>query len=814
MSLKLKLIAFCAALGLIPLIIVGTFSVELASNALSAQAFGQLESVRDSKKKNLQDLVEKWFHEATLFSNVKEIYSTVGLIGEYTMENEIPGKRLNVDSPEYQELHQYATPPFKPFVETLGYDDAILINDYGRVIYTYKKQKDLGADLKKGQYRNSSLARAFNRAVKGETVFADFEPYAPLNNEPVAFVCAPVHSHAGDIQGVIALRIPLKEINSIMTLRTGMGYTGESYLVGADFLMRSDSELYPLFRSVKTSFANPDNGKVESDAVKLALEGKSSTAIMPNKSGMDMLTAYTPIQIGESRWALISEIQKEEAFQAVSQLRLAALAISAVTAIFVCVSSIIFLNRTIVTPLKRIENFVSQITSGDFKVELEGRFKSEIKNLADGIQAMVGELKNKLGFSQGVLDGMTVPCLISDTDANISYINEQLCMLLESGTSCANWIGRPVKELLQAPAGEKGILTTCLENKTPVLNVERRWKTKQGNFRDVRIDAAPLYDLDGELIGGFAIIVDLTDIKAKEEKIREQNAVMVEITEKARTISQYLTRGASEIEHQVDQVSSNTDKQFERIEYSSQAITEMNQTLMNSAQNAENAAEQAKNTRSRAEGGMQTMTETSVAIKQLQSLSDIVKDNMHTLGEHSESIGGIIGVINDIADQTNLLALNAAIEAARAGEAGRGFAVVADEVRKLAEKTMQSTREVEEAIKRIQISARNNIENTDMTVQAVEHASGLVQQSVGAFKEISEMSVDTATEIMRIAEATEQQSSAHDQIHASVEDLKRLADDTRNDMRGSAKSITSLSRTAQELEKLIDRLSSAGGMQE
>ncbi|MFW5498639.1 MULTISPECIES: methyl-accepting chemotaxis protein [unclassified Maridesulfovibrio] len=811
MSLKLKLITFCVAIGLIPLIVVGTLSVNMASNALSAQAFGQLESVRDAKKKNLQDLVNKWFHEVKLFSNVKEVYNAVGLIGEYALEYEIPGQPLDITSDEYKEVHQYAATPFIPFVKTLGYDDAILINDYGRVLLSIKKEKDLGADLKKGQYKNTNLARAFEKAVKGEIVFADFEPYAPMGGAPIAFICAPVRSHAGDIQGVVALRIPLKEINSIMTLRTGMGETGESYLVGPDFLMRSDSELNP-DRSVSSSFENPDKGRVQSVAVKLALEGKSNTDIIEDVNDNDHLVAYTPIEIGKKRWALISEIHKEEAFKAVTTLRTFALIISGITAIIVVLVTLIFLRSSILGPLERIETFVTSIAGGEFKASLEGKFKSEIKKLADGIQAMVAELKNKLGFSQGMLDGMTVPCLISDTKANISYINQPLCELLESGKSCESWIGRPVKDLLQAPTGEKGILTRCLDERHPIVNIERRLKTKKDNYRDVRIDAAPLYDLDNELIGGFAIIIDLSDMKAKEEQINEQHKVMVEITEKAQSISKYLTKGASEIETQVDQVSTNTEKQFDRIEYSSQAITEMNQTLLNSVTNAENAADQAKQTRVRAEDGMQTMTETSVAIDQLQSLSDTVKNNMHKLGEQSQSIGGIIGVINDIADQTNLLALNAAIEAARAGEAGRGFAVVADEVRKLAEKTMQSTREVEEAIKGIQDSAKSNIENTDQTVEAVEHASELVEKSVQAFQEISGMSVDTATEIEKIAQATDQQSEAHDQIHKSVEDLKMLAGDTKSDMQESAKSITSLARTAQELEKLIERLSNAAGI--
>ncbi|WP_320175630.1 methyl-accepting chemotaxis protein [Maridesulfovibrio sp.] len=811
MSLKLKLITFCVAIGLIPLLVVGTLSVNMASNALSAQAFGQLESVRDAKKKNLQDLVDKWFHEVKLFSNVKEVYNAVGLIGEYALEYEIPGQPLNVTSEEYKEVHQYAATPFIPFVKTLGYDDAILINDYGRVLFSIRKEKDLGADLKNGQYKSTNLAQAFKKAVKGEIVFADFEPYAPMGGTPVAFVCAPVRSHAGDVQGVVALRIPQNEINSIMSLRSGMGKTGESYLVGPDFLMRSDSELNP-DRTINNSFKNQHKGRIESAAVKLALEGKSNTDLMKSSHDIEQLVAYAPIEIGKTRWALISEIHKEEAFEAVTTLRIFALIISGITALIVVLVTLIFLRSSILGPLERIEHFVTAVSNGNFKASLEGKFKSEIKKLADGIQVMVAELKNKLGFSQGMLDGMTVPCLISDTEANISYINQPLCELLESGKSCESWIGRPVKDLLQAPPGEKGILTRCLDERHPIVNVERRLKTKKDNYRDVRIDAAPLYDLDNELIGGFAIIVDLSYMKAKEEQISEQHKVMVEITEKAQSISKYLTKGASEIETQVDQVSSNTEKQFDRIEYSSQAITEMNHTLLNSVSNAENAADQAKQTRVRAEDGMQTMTETSVAIDQLQALSDTVKSNMHQLGEQSQSIGGIIGVINDIADQTNLLALNAAIEAARAGEAGRGFAVVADEVRKLAEKTMQSTREVEDAIKGIQNAAQSNIENTDQTVEAVEHASELVEKSVKAFQEISGMSEDTATEIAKIAQATDQQSEAHDQIHKSVEDLKMLAGDTKSDMQESAKSITSLARTAQELEKLIERLSNAAGI--
>ncbi|WP_031484037.1 methyl-accepting chemotaxis protein [Maridesulfovibrio frigidus] len=810
MSLKFKLISFCLVLGLIPLVIVSVFSVELASKALSEQAFSQLESVRDTKKKNLEDLISKWYHEVELFSNVKEVYNTVGMIGEYAIDNGFPGRRLNVHSDEYIEIHQYAKKPFEPFVKTLGYDDALLIDDYGRVLFTVNKEADVGIDLVKGPYKDSNLAKVWRKAVKGEIVFADFEPYEPLGGIPVAFIAAPVRSHAGDIQGVAVLRIPLKEINSIMTLRSGMGETGESYLVGQDLHMRSDSELNPLYRSVRSSFENPDLGKVDSVAVNQALADISNTSLTVDSKDISFLTAYAPLKIGTSTWALISEIHKDEAFSAVTRLRLITLLITITTAILVVIISLIFLRSEIINPLKDIENYVAAISTGNFKADIEGVFKGEIKNLADGIQLMVSELKNKLGFSQGILEGMTVPCLVSDTEARISYINNPLCRLLESSDSCESWIGKPVKDLLQIPEDEQGIIAQCLSEKKPVLNRERKLHTKKEGHRNVRIDAAPLYNLDSDLIGGFAIIIDLSDIKAKEDQITEQNKIMVEITANAESISKYLTNGAAEIELQVENVSANTERQFDKIEQSSQAVTEMNRTLVSSSKNAETAVQQAKNTQLRAESGMHTLTETSIAILQLKSLSDMVMENMHELGEQTQSIGGIINVINDIADQTNLLALNAAIEAARAGEAGRGFAVVADEVRKLAEKTMLSTNEVEGAIHRIRESAKSNMEKTDLTVAAVEHASGLVSKSVDALQSISDMSVDTACEIQLIAKATDEQSRAHDLIHKNVEDIKSIAGETKSDMRHSSESISSLARTAEELEKLIKKLSLAG----
>jgi methyl-accepting chemotaxis protein len=805
MSLKAKLISFCLIIGIFPLLVIGTISVETATKSLSNQAYSQLESVRDNKKKAVEDLFSKWINEVTIFSGVKEVYNTVGLVHEYSMDYAVDGKPMPVKNDEYKDLYDYAKKPFEPFVKILGYDDAILIDDYGRVLFSIKRNADLGLDLKKGKYKNSNLAKVWKKCLSGKVVFADFAPYGPLGGTPVAFIGAPVHSHAGDIQAVAVLRIPLKDINELMTLRSGMGRTGESYLVGPDFKMRSDSELHPEIRSVEQSFKN-SSGIVKNEAVEAALSGNSGTCITQNNENEEILTAYTPVNAGGTTWALISEIKKNEAFASVDRLRFTVLCIVLGTAVIIAIVTLLFLRKEILTPLTKIEDFVSAIAKGNFKTELKGRFKSEIKKLADGILVMVEELKEKLGFSQGILRGMTVPCLVADTNYNITYLNEELCRLIEAGNSCETWIGRPVKELLQAPQGEKGIIATCLETKKPVLNTERVWQTKQANKIHVRIDAAPLYDLDNRSIGAFAVIMDLTDIRTKEARIEDQNKTMSILAAQADEISHNLSMGSKELSRQVERVSINTDKQSEQIANASSAITEMNQTLVSSAKNAENAVSQAEETKEMAVEGMAVISRTKESIHKLQSLSDEVKSNMHTLGSQADSIGTIISVINDIADQTNLLALNAAIEAARAGEKGRGFAVVADEVRKLAEKTMQATKEVEVSIKNIQSSASDNIKSTDITVEAVIQTRELVELSAKSLEKISEMSQDTTTEIQTIATATEEQSYAHDMIHKNMEEIKIIAGDNRSEMRQSADALTVLADTAAELKELIGRL--------
>lgn len=179
---------------------------------------------------------------------------------------------------------------------------------------------------------------------------------------------------------------------------------------------------------------------------------------------------------------------------------------------------------------------------------------------------------------------------------------------------------------------------------------------------------------------------------------------------------------------------------------------------------------------------------------------------MAQLGTQAQEIGNIMTVIEDIADQTNLLALNAAIEAARAGEAGRGFAVVADEVRKLAEKTMGATKQVGESIRSIQNVAQANIEGMDTAVESINQASQLSQRMGEVFNTITEGVEASADRIQSIATATEEQSASSEEINRAVEEINMIAEETASaagEVENAAHELTSQS---QELRSLINEL--------
>ncbi|HCD31133.1 MAG TPA: hypothetical protein DER01_01920 [Phycisphaerales bacterium] len=173
------------------------------------------------------------------------------------------------------------------------------------------------------------------------------------------------------------------------------------------------------------------------------------------------------------------------------------------------------------------------------------------------------------------------------------------------------------------------------------------------------------------------------------------------------------------------------------------------------------------------------------------------------LGVRGEEIGQIIGVINDIADQTNLLALNAAIEAARAGEHGRGFAVVADEVRKLAERTMQATKEVTKSITAIQSETSHAVEQMGEGTQRVNQGVTHAEKAGNALEAIVNGSKLVSTMIQSIAAASDQQSTATQEISRSIDTINSVTRHSAEGAQQAASAAVQLSDKSERLRHLV-----------
>ncbi len=260
---------------------------------------------------------------------------------------------------------------------------------------------------------------------------------------------------------------------------------------------------------------------------------------------------------------------------------------------------------------------------------------------------------------------------------------------------------------------------------------------------------------------------------------------------------------SSQISSSTEEMAAGAQEQTSQAGEVASAVEEMTKTIVENSKNAGDTASTAKKAKDAAENGGEVVAQT---VAGMQRIADVVKSSAATvqeLGKSSDQIGEIIGVIDDIADQTNLLALNAAIEAARAGEQGRGFAVVADEVRKLAERTTKATKEIAQMIKKIQTDTQGAVRSMEQGTQEVESGMRLAENAGVSLREIVGISQQVTDMVSQIAAASEQQSSASEQISKNVEAISTVTQQTASGTQQIARAAEDLNRLTDNLQQLV-----------
>lgn len=254
-----------------------------------------------------------------------------------------------------------------------------------------------------------------------------------------------------------------------------------------------------------------------------------------------------------------------------------------------------------------------------------------------------------------------------------------------------------------------------------------------------------------------------------------------------------------------DQMAQNIEEVAARVGCVATASEEMSSTTSAIAQNCIIAAKSSESASDNAKNGADVIQS---AISAMKRISDRVTDCASiivNLGARSEQIGGVLGLINDIADQTNLLALNAAIEAARAGEHGRGFAVVADEVRKLAERTGNATKEIEETIKAMQSETKNAVSSMKQGVVEVETGTVEAAKSGQALQDILKQISTVSTEVNQIAVASEEETATTNEIAGSIQEISLVMQQTAAKIQENVDASHQLADLSKELQGMVEQ---------
>ncbi len=470
-----------------------------------------------------------------------------------------------------------------------------------------------------------------------------------------------------------------------------------------------------------------------------------------------------------------------------------------VLAVMLCLA--VFIAFRFSSPIKKIAKYAHSVSEGHEAASMNITSNDEFQMLAESLEHMVQNLKEQAYWYEAILNCVPSPLAAMDVNRNFTFVNSGVCKMI--GKNAEELLGLPCYNWGASICRTKDCAIECCERGISDVNFE------QPGVGHCKAMAARLVDPNGKHIGYVDMVFDRNQevnlLKEAEQALvngRHEAAGQLEtIVDSIASISQELTK-------QIDVSAQGAERAAIRMTETATAMDEMNGTVLEVARNSNNSAELAEATKQKANEGSQIIKETEETMVRLRDESLAIRVSMGELAQHAQSINTVMGVISDIADQTNLLALNAAIEAARAGEAGRGFAVVADEVRKLAEKTMTSTTDVSSAITAIQQSTEVNVRQIDTTVKSIEEAAGLAITSGESLSGILAMAEESADGIRAIATASEEQSATSDEIAQSVADVSSIVNDTTHAMGEAAHAVNALSDQSHKLSSLIKELKS------
>jgi len=637
-----KLLLWFLGLSLVPMLVLSIVSYRTASTSLREQIFSKLSAVSDIKKRQIEYYFFEIEKEIEILSKMPSLASD---LDDLKKRLTLSGTDLSafIISPEYDAIRNRMDGYLQQYRDIYGNADLLLVDKEGNIFYAIERKAELGTNILKGKYSDTNLGRLVRDVIdKGEAQIADFAPYAPAGGVPAAFIGYTVYNAKGQLDGVVVLRLSIMEIDAIMQEESGLGDTGETYIVGEDYLMRSNSR-----------FAEDSVLKMEvrTKAVSEALAGRHGDIIVKNYRGEAVLSNFSPLNVKGVTWAMVAGINAEEAFRPIARLKIWIVLIAGITAAAVSVIAV-FIARGISLPVVEISGVARRIAAGDLTVRVEKRSNDEVGDLAESFRDMVSGLRDMVGRILNTSERVaTASQELSATGGEMTAIAEEVSATVQEISKGTETQVQKVEETKQtigqmdASVGEvAGSASTAAAQASAGAETAHRGGALVRDTREkiklvtdiVDGSASSIKELGerSEQIGGIVnVITDIADqtnllaVNAAIEAARagEYGRGFAVVAEEVRKLSEGSATAAGEIGELISDVQRDT----------AQAVT-----------NIEGASEQAGQIRELSDKVGEALEN---MVKSAESVAAAIRQVSVSTGEQSDASKRVLDAVSDIA---------------------------------------------------------------------------------------------------------------------------------------------------------------------